>query len=206
MRAGEVPSARASKLYGAELELPRFGGRRRAFAQVISAARFAPAGRSSTDGLSETPAFPVRRAAGCRAQRGSSDFDAEDLAGVGDHEVTDPRRQAGPAPRGGMLRLQRVLKRPPLYALWHRGLLGRPTSESGRLRQGDGGQGRGDRHRMSFMLLNAWNRRRSRQAAGAAPGIQELGAKLVPNVGGPSGIIPRCRHAEASPVRSVGFS
>jgi len=56
------------------------------------------------------------------------------------------------------------------------------------------------------MLLNTCNRRRrSRQAVGAAPGIQDLGAKPVPNVGAPTRIIPRCRQAEASPVCSVGF-
>ncbi len=37
------------------------------------------------------------------------------------------------------------------YALWH-WLLGRPASESGRLRQGAGGYPRGDRRRQVLML------------------------------------------------------
>src|SRR4029453_15170753 len=39
----------------------------------------------------------------------------------------------------------------PLRALWQR-LLGRPASESGTLRHGDGTHGRGDRCRRSFVL------------------------------------------------------
>jgi hypothetical protein len=39
------------------------------------------------------------------------------------------------------------------------GPLGRPVSEPGRLRHGDGGHGRGDRRRTAFMLLTLAGRR-----------------------------------------------
>jgi len=86
------------------------------------------------------------------------------------------------------------------------GLLERPASESGRLRHGDGGHEWRARRRRAFMLLDMWNGRRSRRQLAQRQESRRLGAKLAPNVGGPSPIILRCRHAEGSPVCSVGFS
>jgi hypothetical protein len=54
------------------------------------------------------------------------------------------RRRQQPSPRcAPVAEVARITR---LYReLWYRGSLGRPTSESGRLRHGDGAHGRGDR-------------------------------------------------------------
>ena len=78
------------------------------------AARFAPAWGGAADRPGQAPPLPVRRAAGGIMQPGSRDLDAQDLAGVGDHEIADPLGQRRSTRRRGMLGLPRLLQCAPL--------------------------------------------------------------------------------------------
>jgi hypothetical protein len=100
------------------LELPRFRGRYRTFGPVMDrsglATSFTATGRGPADRAGQAPPFPVRCPTGGMAQPGPRNLDLQDLAGVGDHQVADPRRQCG-APGGyGMLGLPRLLQGAPL--------------------------------------------------------------------------------------------
>jgi hypothetical protein len=100
------------------VELPRFRRRCRTFGQGMDvdglAPRFASARGGAADRAGEAPPLPVRHAAGGMTQPGSRDFDAEDLAGMGDHEIADPLGQGWSTYRRGMLALARLLQRAPL--------------------------------------------------------------------------------------------
>jgi hypothetical protein len=78
------------------------------------APRCASARSGAADRPSEAPPFPVRRAAGGITQPGSRDLDAQDLAGVGDHEIADPLGQRRSTRGRRMLGLPGLLQGPPL--------------------------------------------------------------------------------------------
>ena len=78
------------------------------------APRFTSARSGAADRSGEAPPLPVRRAAGGMTQPGSSDLDAEDLSGMGDHEIADPLGQWRSTRRRGMLGLPRLLQSAPL--------------------------------------------------------------------------------------------
>ncbi len=77
------------------------------------AARPAPPRSRAANGLGEAPPFPVRSATRRRAQRRARDLDAEDFAGVSDHEVANPFGQGRATPQHGVVDIQRLLERAP---------------------------------------------------------------------------------------------
>jgi hypothetical protein len=79
-----------------------------------SVTSLAPPWSRPADGLGEAPPLPVRRAPGCWAQSRPGDLNPEELAGVRDDEVPDPRRQGWPTPGHGVLDPERLLERTPL--------------------------------------------------------------------------------------------
>ena len=78
-----------------------------AFGEVMHMSESAPAFASPrsgpTDGLGDAPSLPVGSPTRGMTQPGAGDLDAEDLAGVGHDEVTDPLGERGLPPWHRML-------------------------------------------------------------------------------------------------------
>src|SRR5260370_28988571 len=79
-----------------------------ALARRSAAARSSPA-----NGAGDAPTLTVGSPARGMTQPGARDLDPEDLAGMGDDEVTDPLRRRGPTPRYRMLGEQGLLQGAP---------------------------------------------------------------------------------------------
>src|SRR2546425_656877 len=77
------------------------------------APRSAPSRSSPANGPGDAPTLPVGSPARGMTQPGARDLDPEDLAGMGDDEVTDPLRRRGPTPRYRMLGEQGLLQGAP---------------------------------------------------------------------------------------------